>query len=162
MSGAIIEAAVMMATVDEPCAVLSAAAIRKGIQIPRCEPEKLSPTTSAIPESLSTMPNEPPAAVIMIMTAADTSALPTQPVVESISRSNFLGSNSARATPISRAITGSPINPITALKFPVPKGFVGKSETDLSTINSNGTTIGRKDLTADGAFLTFSSISWSL
>ena len=67
ISGAISDAVVIIATVDDPCAVLSAAAIMNGSQIPRLNPESASPSIVAMPESLRTIPNDPPAAVIMMI-----------------------------------------------------------------------------------------------
>ena len=90
--GAMMEAVVTMATVDEPCEVLSAAAMMKGIQIPRFAPERASFRTSAMPESLNTLPKEPPAAVIIIITAAELRDFPTHPPVDSISLLNLAGS----------------------------------------------------------------------
>ena len=101
------------------------------------------------------MPNEPPAAVIIIMMAAESNDLPTHPVVESICKSNFFGSLKASTIPMSRATTGWPINPKSVLTTPVPKGLVGKSETDLNTISNSGTITGMKDLNADGALFYF-------
>ena len=117
---------------------------------------------SAIPEFRKTIPNEPPAPVIKIIIAADKCDLPTQPVVESISLSNFFGRRKAKNTPISSAITGSPINPKKVLKIPVPNGFVGKSETDLKTISNRGMIIGIKAFNAEGASFIFSIMSSSL
>jgi hypothetical protein len=62
------------------------------------------------------MPNAPPAPVIIIIIAAFTRALPTQPVVESILVSNFFGRVKAIMTPIIRAMLGSPIKEIISFK----------------------------------------------
>ena len=56
---------------------------------------------------------------------------------------------------------GSPMKLIVLKNTPSPKGAVGKSEMDLSTISSRGTMIGMKDLVAEGAFLTLSTASSS-
>ena len=108
------------------------------------------------------MPKEPPAAVIMMMMAAELSDLPTQPVVESISLSNFFGRVNARTMPMSSATTGSPMKPMTFAKPPSPNGADGKEDTDLRTISSSGITTGRKERVAEGACLTFSTMSASV
>ncbi len=74
-TGATIPAVVMMATVDEPCAVLSAAAMMKGSQIlrPALWPRYPS-TTSDIPEFCRTFPKAPPQPVIIMIVAAATTA----------------------------------------------------------------------------------------
>ena len=114
--GAMMEAVVTMATVDEPCEVLSAAAMMKGIQIPRFAPERASFRTSAMPESLNTLPKEPPAAVIIIITAAELRDFPTHPPVDSISLLNLAGSVKDMNIPIRRAVTGY------LTEYTIPKG----------------------------------------
>ena len=114
---------------------------------------------SAMPELRKIILNAPPAPVIRIMTAAVNNDLPTQPVVESISRSNFLGKRKARSTPGNKAITGSPINQKRIFANPVPSGWVGKSETDFNTINRRGMIIGIKAFNADGASFIVSIMS---
>ncbi len=62
--GTMMEAVVMSATVDEPCAVLIAADKRNGSQMLRCTSAKTLLSNSAIPESCNTLPKIPPAPVI--------------------------------------------------------------------------------------------------
>ncbi len=92
-----------------------------------------------------------------MITAADVRDFPTQPVVESNSLSNFLGKKNERTIPISNAITGSPMKSNTSAVTPSPNGAPGKSDIDLSTINTNGITTGMKERIADGASLELSS-----
>lgn len=109
--GATIDAAVINATVDDPCAVFMAAAIKNGSQMPMdipLIPEKSSPK----PEFCSTLPKAPPAPVIMMIVAAFLMAFPVHPVVLSISLSNLRGRNNAIKTPINKAITGFPMKRI--------------------------------------------------
>ena len=84
------------------------------------------------------------------------------PVVESISLSNFLGRVNDSTIPIRRAVTGSPIKPRTVARVPVPNGAEGNEDTDFNTMRTRGITTGRKDFPAEGASLTFSTMSWSL
>ena len=160
--GATMDAVVMMDTVEDPWAVLSAKAIRNGSHMPRLYLERASPSTSAIPESRRIIPKDPPAAVIRMMMAAEDRDLPTHPVVESISLSNFFGRVKDSTIPMSRATTGSPMKLITVAKVPLPKGSEGKDATDFSTMSTRGMTTGRKDFVADGACATFSTMSASL
>ena len=65
-----------------------------------------------MPESLNTLPKEPPAAVIIIITAAELRDFPTHPPVDSISLLNLAGSVKDMNIPIRRAVTGCPMKPI--------------------------------------------------
>ena len=73
----------------------------------------------------------------------------------------YVGIVNDKNIPINKATTGSPMNAKMFLKVPFPKGSVGKSDTDLSTIKIKGRITGIKDLKAEGAFLTFSTILFS-
>src|SRR5690606_38919591 len=108
IKGASMEAVVINATVDEPCAVLMAAANKKGSQIPKCQWLMISPRWVAIPEFCSILPKAPPAPVINNTEAALASALPTQPSVENIRCSSLAGSRNAKNTPTNSATKGSP------------------------------------------------------
>src|SRR5680860_442472 len=89
--GAMMDAVVIRATVEEPWAVLIAAQSIKGSQIPRLALERESARVVAIPLFCNTVPKMPPAPVIRIMLEASTIAFPTHPVVDKISLSHFLG-----------------------------------------------------------------------
>src|SRR5690606_12105652 len=150
INGATMEAVVISATVEEPCAVLIAAAIKNGNQIPRFHCATVEPSTSAIPEFCSTLPKIPPAPVIKIMEAAPVSALPIQPSIDNMEHSSFLGNSSAKKTPTSKATKGSPKNIMASLAKLLssqPANFTS----DLATISTMGTKMGNTDLATLGA-----------
>ncbi len=123
--GAITEAVVTMATVDEPWAVLRARDIRNGRRRPRLALLRLLLTRSAIPEFWSIFPNIPPAPVIRMIGAAVTRESPIQPVDESSFNSNFLGNQNDMPAPSKRAMMGLPINFRTDISLPSPNGCEG-------------------------------------
>src|SRR5690606_25766927 len=143
------EAVVIIATVDDRCAVLMAAANRQGNQIPGCSPETVVPMVSAIPEFCSTLPKIPPAPVIKIIDAELVNALPTQPSHESMSASSFFGRSNARNTPTSKATKGSPKNISASITTPSVKPVT--LIRDLVRISRIGTTTGKTDLNTLGA-----------
>ncbi len=161
IKGLIRDAVVIRATVEEPWAVLMAAATMNGSQMPRFASDRKLLITAAKGEFLRTRPKEPPAPVTIIMIPEPRTAWPTQPVVESICILSFLGRRNAKRTPISNAITGSPIKLTQVFKRPSPSGLVGKSETDFKTIKIMGAKIGMKALKDDGASLSRAVISAS-
>src|SRR4030042_1644295 len=161
INGVIRDAVVISATVDDPWAVFKAAAMIKGSQIPRLAFDREVLRTSASGEFRRTVPNDPPAPVIIIIMAEPIRDCPTQPVVDNICISSFFGSRKARSVPIINAMTGSPIKLTTFLKLPCPNGCVGKSEIDFTTIRNIGNIIGVNALNAGGASLSWASISAS-
>lgn len=70
ISGDNIHAVVIIATVDDPCTVLIAAAMRKGSHIPSLASDNALPRVSAREEFCKTLPKAPPAPVIKIIIAA--------------------------------------------------------------------------------------------
>lgn len=89
ISGAITDAVVINATVDEPCADFSAAASRKGRKMPMLDWVSASPSIPAISEFCNILPNMPPAPVTNNIVAESFNALPTHPSVESMFLSSF-------------------------------------------------------------------------
>lgn len=87
--GATIEAVVMMAMVEEPCAVLMAAANKKGSQIPMLNSDKILARRLAIFEFCKIVPKMPPAPVINKTLAALIIDFPTNPLVENVSCASF-------------------------------------------------------------------------
>ena len=115
INGAMMEAVVTKATVDEPWVVFRQAANRKGKNRPNSIPVNSDVIVSAIPEFCNIFPKIPPAPVIKIIGAASLSDSPNQPVEEKMVSSNFLGKTSVNNTPTKRAITGVPKNEIMVL-----------------------------------------------
>ena len=76
INGSMMDDVVIIATVDDPCAVFIAAASRNGSQILILILLSTDPSIPAIPESCNTFPNIPPAPVIRMMDAVSLSAFP--------------------------------------------------------------------------------------
>ena len=95
---------VIIATVEDPWAVLIAAAMNKGSQMPRCPPARASPSVFPMPESSSTLPKAPPAAVMNVIVAALNIASPTQPDVDIMSLSALTAANFGATAEIARLL----------------------------------------------------------
>ena len=110
ISGANTEAAVIIATVEDPCAVFSTADNKKGRNNPSDEWASASPSSPAASACCNTFPNTPPAAVMNRIDAALSNALPVHQSAANIFLSIRSGNNKQQAKPISSAINGSPAN----------------------------------------------------
>lgn len=104
--GAIMAEAVMMATVEEPCAVFSTAAITKAINKPPTPILDSKLMMEAMSTVRSMAPKAPPAPVINTIAPAYLKASATH---SSFSFDGvFLPNEKAKNTPMSKAITGLP------------------------------------------------------
>src|ERR1017187_1111363 len=140
--GAIIDIAVMMATVDEPCAVFIIRAIKKGIISPRPVLLIATPAIAPIQVSLIIIPNIPQAAIIIRMGPAFSIAVSKKALSVLI----FLLAKSikAKTTPISKAITGFPVKAKTLIR--ILSGPVGKIfNKDPVAIRIKGITMDKND-----------------
>src|SRR5690606_3638749 len=162
INGAVTEAAVTNATVEEPWALFNAAANRKGSRIPRLDDVRSSPNVAATPEFWRTVPKIPPAPVTMIIVAESVRASLTQPSAESICLSNFLGRNKHRAKPTSRAMTGSPKKSRKPPKYTSHPSAAKYIANDLLTINKMGTIIGSDELSKLGRWASVMPICSSI
>ena len=135
--GASMLAVVTMATVEEPWAVLRAAEMRKGRNIPRFKPPKFVSMKSTIGPPLMIWPKDPPAAVMTRILAESLIPCPTQPLRASLNPPCLMRRRELR-TPRTRAVTGSPMKERRDWNRPPPKGFEGNSAIDLRRIKAIG------------------------
>ena len=150
-------AAVIMATVDDPCAVLRIKVNRNGNRMPilfnpimllKCAPRFVAARTA---------PNAPPAPIITRMLPALSMASCNRSLIVFFCQSFFV--LNASSTPMLSAITGSPNKSILfqADDKATDSGF----RNDLIAINAIGTITGRKAFSTPGCEDVSSGISCS-
>ena len=105
-NGWIIDAAVIIATVDEPCAVLRTEVTIKGKKIPTLPSKVACVKCSLSFVAVNTAPNAPPAPMMTKMLPAfSTLSVSSFPIISFLKCLIFI---KASSTPIDKAITGSP------------------------------------------------------
>ena len=122
-SGAMMADVVIIATVDDPWAVLSTVEIAKAIKRPPTPVLDSKLMIDAISIVLRIAPNAPPAPVISTIAPACLNASGTHSFFSS--EGTFLPNAKAKKTPINNAITGLPKKPKTEKAQPSPNGWVG-------------------------------------
>ena len=148
--GATKDADVIMATVEEPCAVFIITAITKGTISPMLVPARNVPRACPVPVALMTIPNIPPAAVTIRIGPAFSIASVKTEFIESIVFS--FKRNKARKAPIARANTGSP-GKKKIFERMVSLPLSRRLMVDFIVISNSGITIGRNDKNGDGRSL---------
>ena len=145
--GATIEAAVIIATVDDPCAVFKIDAMAKGIISPSPVVLKAKPALVPTPVSFIILPNMPPAAVTIRIGPAFSMAV--SKTAFKVATFRFRKRSKENATPISNAMTGCPIKKINFKNFPGESGRM-MCINDAVAINTSGIITGKNDRSTDG------------
>ena len=138
-----------MVVVVEPWAVFRAAAMTKGTKIPRLRPLAALPRYAATDVALMIAPKAPPAPVMRIMGPAVLIPSPIHFIITS--SSNFGARLRAQRKPMKRAIKGLPRNKSTFETSPSSEARSGTVATAPRPIRRMGTTIGAKDIGAEGS-----------
>src|SRR5258706_5044348 len=140
--GAMTEAVVIIATVEDPCAVLRIRAIPNGMKSPSLVVLNAFPAIAPMPVSLMIIPNIPPAAVTIRIGPAFSIALSKTLLI--VFMPLLLSSNNENTTPIIKAITGCPVKTKTLIQlFAELKPLIVNR--DPAVIRNNGTAMGRRD-----------------
>jgi len=149
-SGRVRTELVTMATVEDPCAVFSAAEMMNGTARPRPRLDRVSPRNSVSGEAASTAPNAAPDPVISRI-GADTRmpSLTRSPKTSSLPRPRSRNSEAIR--PMARAMTGVPRKVVVRKSHPSPNGAAGSLATDAMQMSTSGVRMGRKAMNALGS-----------
>src|SRR5690606_41922988 len=154
IKGEIMVAVVMMATVEDPWAVLRITARINGKNIPTCTSESCDPRISPRLLDFKILPKAPPAPVIKMIIPASFRESVTQS--NRVDRFIFLLTNlRENKIPINNATKGWPKNTNISKSAPCPNGKDGYLAIDPNAMETMGSSIGAKIL---GAFALLSAI----
>ena len=137
----------MIATVEEPCAVLSTEVSRNGNKRPRLPRETAWLKWSPIFVAASTAPKAPPAPMMMRIPPAFSA--PSDNNLLTVFFFQFGIEANASKMPIDNAITGSPAN---EKIFNHPEPWLPMTKKDLTAISMMGTMTGKNAFIVDGGW----------